>query len=58
MGEACIWVSGIWDICDFTCRDPYGYYPFYFQGYEILSSIFLLTFRHMGTVRVKTHISR
>ena len=39
--EACIGVLGIQDICHFTSRDI-GYYPFYFQGYGILGSIFLL----------------
>ena len=39
--EACIGVSGIQDICHFTFRDI-GYYPFYFQGYGILCSIFWL----------------
>ena len=37
--EACIGVLGIQDICHFTSRDI-GYYPFYFQGYGILGSIF------------------
>ena len=37
--EACIGVLGIQDICHFTSRDI-GYYPFYFQGYGILCSIF------------------
>ena len=39
--EAFIGVLGIQDICHFTSRDI-GYYPFYFQGYGILGSIFLL----------------
>ena len=39
--EACIGVLGIQDICHFTSRDK-GYYPFYFQGYGILFSIFSL----------------
>ena len=39
--EACIGVLGIQDICHFTSRDI-GYYPFYFQGYKILCSIFSL----------------
>ena len=39
--KACIWVLGIQDICHFTSRDI-GYYPFYFQGYRILCSMFLL----------------
>ena len=39
--EACIGVLGIQDICHFTSRDI-GYYPFYFQGYGILCSIFSL----------------
>ena len=39
--EACIGVFGIQDICHFTSRDM-GYYPFYFQGYGILGSIFSL----------------
>ena len=39
--EACIGVLGIQDICHFTFRDI-GYYPFYFQGYGILGSIFSL----------------
>ena len=39
--EACIGVLGIQDICHFTSRDI-EYYPFYFQGYRILCSIFLL----------------
>ena len=39
--EACIGVLGIQDICHFTSRDI-GYYLFYFQGYGILGSIFLL----------------
>ena len=38
IGEACIGVIGIQDICHFTSRDI-GYYPFYFQGYRILCSI-------------------
>ena len=38
-GEACIGVLGIQDICHFTSRDI-GYFPFYFQGYGILCSIF------------------
>ena len=37
--EACIGVLGIQDICHFTSRDI-GYYPFDFQGYGILCSIF------------------
>ena len=37
--EACIGVLGIQDICHFTSRDI-GYYPFYFQGYGMLCSIF------------------
>ena len=41
IGEACIGVLGIQDICHFTSRDI-GYYPFYFQGYGILGSIFSL----------------
>ena len=40
-GEACIGVLGIQDINHFTSRDI-GYYPFYFQGYGILCSIFWL----------------
>ena len=39
--EACIGVLGIQDICHFTSMDI-GYYPFYFQGYGILCSIFWL----------------
>ena len=39
IGEACIGVLGIQDICHFTSRDI-GYYPFYFHGYGILGSIF------------------
>ena len=39
--EACLEVLGIQDICHFTSRDI-GYYPFYFQGYGILGSIFSL----------------
>ena len=39
--EACIGVLGIQDICHFTSRDI-GYYPYYFQGYGILCSIFWL----------------
>ena len=39
--EACIGVLGIQDICHFTSRDI-EYYPFYFQGYGILGSIFSL----------------
>ena len=39
--EACIGVLGIQDICHFTSR-VIGYYPFYFQGYGILGSIFTL----------------
>ena len=42
--EACIGVLGIQDICHFTSRDI-GYYPFYFQGYGILCSIFFVTSR-------------
>ena len=42
--EACIGVLGIQDICHFTSRDM-GYFPFYFQGYRILCSIFLPTSR-------------
>ena len=34
--EACIGVLGIQGISHFTSRDI-GYYPFYFQGYRILS---------------------
>ena len=41
ISEACIGVLGIQDICHFTSRDI-GYYPFFFQGYRILFSIFLL----------------
>ena len=41
ISEACIGVLGIQDICHFTSRDI-GYYPFYFQGYGILRSIFSL----------------
>ena len=37
--EACIGVLGIQDSRHFTSRDI-GYYPFYFQGYGILGSIF------------------
>ena len=37
--EACIGVLGIHDICHFTSRDI-GYFPFYFQGYGIVCSIF------------------
>ena len=37
--EACIGVLGIQDICHFTSRDI-GYFPFYFQGYGMLCSIF------------------
>ena len=39
--EACIGVLGLQDICHFTYRDT-GYFPFYFQGYGILGSIFSL----------------
>ena len=39
--EACIGVLGIQGICHFTFRDI-EYYPFYFQGYGILCSIFSL----------------
>ena len=38
---ACIGVLGIQDTFHFTSRDI-GYYPFYFQGYWILGSIFSL----------------
>ena len=41
INEACIGVLGIQDICLFNSRDI-GYYPFYFQGYGILCSIFSL----------------
>ena len=41
MSEACIGVLGIQGTCHFTSRDI-GYYPFYFQGYGILCTIFLL----------------
>ena len=41
LSEACIGDLGIQDICHFTSRDI-GYYPFYFQGYRILCSIFWL----------------
>ena len=41
ISEACIGVLGIQDICHFTSRDI-GYYPFYFEGYGILGSIFSL----------------
>ena len=41
ISEACIGVLGIQDIGHFTSRDI-GYYPFYFQGYGILGSIFSL----------------
>ena len=39
--EAFLGVLGIQDICHFTSRDI-GYYPFYFQGYGLLCSIFWL----------------
>ena len=39
--EAYIGVLEIQGICHFTSRDM-GYYPFYFQGYGILCSIFML----------------
>ena len=39
VNEACIGVLGIQDICHFTSRDI-RYFPFYFQGYGILCSIF------------------
>ena len=39
--EACLGVLRIQDICHFTSRDI-GYYPFYFQGYGKLGSIFSL----------------
>ena len=42
--EACIGVLGIQDSCHFTSRDI-GYYPFHFQGYGILCSIFGLLSR-------------
>ena len=38
IGEACIGVLGIQDICHFSSRNI-GYFPFYFQGYGILCSI-------------------
>ena len=41
MLEACVGILGIQDICNFTSR-VIGYYPFYFQGNGILSSIFSL----------------
>ena len=41
IGEVCIEVLGIQDICHFTSRDI-GYYPSHFQGYGILGSIFSL----------------
>ena len=41
MSEASIGVLGIQGTCHFTSRDI-GYYPFYFQGYGILCTIFLL----------------
>ena len=44
--DANIGVIRIHAICHFTTRDM-GYYPFYFQGYRILCSIFF-TFRDMG----------
>ena len=37
--EACTGILEIQDICNFTSRDT-GYFPFYFQGYGILCSIF------------------
>ena len=39
--KACIGVLGIQGICHFTSRNI-GYYQFYFQGYQILCSIFWL----------------
>ena len=45
--EACIAVLRIQGICLSTSRDI-GYYPFYFQGYGILCSIFLFTFGDIG----------
>ena len=39
--EADIGVLVIQCICHFTSRDM-GYYPFYFHGYEILCSKFML----------------
>ena len=39
IGETCIGVLGIQDICHFTSRDI-GYFPFYFQGYGILCTLF------------------
>ena len=41
IAEACIGVLGIEEICHFTSRDI-GYNQFYFQGYRILFSIFML----------------
>ena len=39
--EVCVGNLGIHDICHLTSRDI-GYYPFFFQGYGILCSIFSL----------------
>ena len=44
INEVCIGVLGIQDICHFTSRDM-GYFPFYFQRYRILCSVFLPTSR-------------
>ena len=42
--EACIEVLRIQDVCQFTYRDI-GYYTVYFYGYEILCSIFKVTYK-------------
>ena len=50
--RACIRILGIQAICHLNSLDM-GYYPFYFQGYGILCSIYLFTFRgieYLGTI--------
>ena len=46
--ETCVGILGIQDICHFAAR-VIGYYPFYFQGYGILCSIFWL---HSGILNI------
>ena len=52
VNEACVGVLGIQNISHFTSRDI-GYYPFYFQGYGILCSIFWLL---SGILNIKKNI--
>ena len=49
--KAYIGVLVIQDVCHFTFRDI-GYYPFYFQGYGILGSIFSLL---LGILKIEEY---